>query len=229
MALLIYPLTPYIFSRQSCRTGYGGVKATSINQIELERQAGRKKKKVVIFFFPPNWSIQYHILQSQLEASPSLIHLVDSMTKCKLCFFCILSVCSYWILDWKLLLENTKIYGSGLGSAVYLCQVHMVRPRKSANLGLLYTLELWTVACSVCLSWNTKTMSVSHLSVSGASGNLKWRYLERCLTFLEKVSVWEKFSVCPALRQVWICQEVKGINLPGGLCWQGRQSFFWGF
>lgn len=52
MALLIYPLTPYIFSRQSCKTGYGGVKATSINQIELERQAGRKKKKVVIFFSP---------------------------------------------------------------------------------------------------------------------------------------------------------------------------------
>ena len=52
MALLIYPLTPYIFSRQSCKTGYGGVKATSINQIELERQAGRGKKSSDFFFFP---------------------------------------------------------------------------------------------------------------------------------------------------------------------------------
>lgn len=39
----------YLFSRQSCKTGYGGVKVTSINQTELERQAGRKKSSD--FFF----------------------------------------------------------------------------------------------------------------------------------------------------------------------------------
>lgn len=50
MALLIYPLTPFIFSRQSCKTGYGGVKAASIIQVELEK-ANQEEKKIVFFFF----------------------------------------------------------------------------------------------------------------------------------------------------------------------------------
>lgn len=97
MALLIYPLTPYIFSRQSCKTGYGGVKAASIIQVELEKANRQEKKISVFFFFKLKHSVSH--LQGQLEASPSLIHLVDSMTECKLCFFCVLSICSYWILD----------------------------------------------------------------------------------------------------------------------------------
>lgn len=37
MAVLINPTNPYIFSRQPHKTGYGGAKDTSINQVKLER------------------------------------------------------------------------------------------------------------------------------------------------------------------------------------------------
>lgn len=49
-AVLIYPLTPRPFSRQSYKSGYGGVKAASISQVELEN-ANRERKKNSDFFF----------------------------------------------------------------------------------------------------------------------------------------------------------------------------------
>jgi hypothetical protein len=75
-------MNPCIFSRQSRKTGYGAVKATSINQVELEK-ANWEGKKLVEFekclLLKPSAS---H-LQGQLEASPRVIHLVDFVTKYK--------------------------------------------------------------------------------------------------------------------------------------------------
>lgn len=50
MAFLIYPMTLYIFSRQSRKTGYGSGKAISINQVELEK-ANWKEQILVDFLF----------------------------------------------------------------------------------------------------------------------------------------------------------------------------------
>lgn len=50
MAVLIYSVPPYIYSRQACKTGYGDGKAASISQVELE-MANWEGKKITGFFF----------------------------------------------------------------------------------------------------------------------------------------------------------------------------------
>lgn len=50
MAVLIYFVPPYIYSRQACKTGYGDGKAASISQVELE-MANWEGKKITGFFF----------------------------------------------------------------------------------------------------------------------------------------------------------------------------------
>lgn len=67
MAFLIYPMTLYIFSRQSRKTGYGSGKAISINQVELEK-ANWKEQILVDFLF--NWSIQHHIYKASWRPVP---------------------------------------------------------------------------------------------------------------------------------------------------------------
>lgn len=51
IAVLIHPLTPPVFSRQSYKSGSGDVKATSMSHIELGKANCERRKKLVIFFF----------------------------------------------------------------------------------------------------------------------------------------------------------------------------------
>lgn len=61
MAVVVYPVNPSIFPKQSCKNCYGGVKATSDNQVEWEKTnwEGKKISGIKKFFIVEAFSITF--------------------------------------------------------------------------------------------------------------------------------------------------------------------------
>lgn len=78
--------------------------------------------------------------------------------RCKRRFFCALSTCSCWIIDWKLLLENTETWGAGLGVQCTPLQIQMALPGRSGVSALAFNLELRRVDLfTICLCRNAES------------------------------------------------------------------------